>query len=196
MAAFHYFWIFFSFKKKYQALVPDCKYNLTNSGKNYINNDMLIKAKDISIGNKELVKFLKSLDPAAYVDYCFKSKLKPPDKGNLSKIWMKAGNHTSQELNLFRHRHPHWRAQIDKNSTERNTKRNKKYTFFDKKHPQNRKWSKKEMEEFFKLTKTKKDYELAEYFKRSVPSIQYLRRKYKDRRGARLPLSPYNEGGR
>jgi hypothetical protein len=139
---------------------------------------MVIKSKDISIDNKEIVKFLKSKKPGEYIDFCTKSKLKSGEKARLSKIWIKVTGYEIKDLEYARNRHPYWKKLKAKGSVERNKIRLEKYDFYDKKkNVRNRKWTDDEIKEFLAMNDSTRDWELAKHFKRSIPAIQYIRRK-------------------
>jgi hypothetical protein len=139
---------------------------------------MNIKTKDIFIENKELILFLKKKTPSDYIDYCTKSNLKSGDKAKLTKIWTSVSKYTVKDLEYARNRHPYWKKLKEKGSVERNKIRLEKYYFYDnKKNVRSRKWTDDELKEFLSLNDEKRDWELAKYFKRSIPAIQYIRRK-------------------
>jgi hypothetical protein len=139
---------------------------------------MVIKSKDISIENKEIVSFIKRQTPSDYIDFCTKSKLGSGDKAKLTKIWLGATKYKIKDLEYARNRHPYWKKLKEKGSVERNKIRLEKYNFYDrKKYGRNKKWSDDELREFLKLNDQKRDWELAQHFERSIPSIQFIRRK-------------------
>jgi hypothetical protein len=137
-----------------------------------------MKTNNISIENKEIVNLLKTKSPAEYVDYCVKSRLKTHEKAKLTKIWLKVTRYTIQDFEYARNRHPYWKKKKLIGSVERNKERLKKFNYYgNKKNKTQNKWDEKKLKEFLSLNDVKKDWELAKYFKRSIPAIQHVRRK-------------------
>jgi len=91
---------------------------------------------------------------------------------------MKATEYTVKDLEYARNRHPYWKKVKQKGSVERNQLRREKYNFYDrKKYGSKKLWTDEDLKEFLRLNDEKKDWELAKHFERSIPSIQFIRRK-------------------
>ncbi len=125
---------------------------------------------------------LKCNTPAEYIDKCIKSSLSRYDKAAVTIEWRKLKGFTIEDIKYARHRHPYWKKKKHKGAKERNMKRYEEYDFSDPEYIID--WSDDLIEEFISLNRKEdgiyinKDHELAKHFGTTIPSIQYIRRKY------------------
>ena len=125
---------------------------------------------------------LKCKTPAEYIDKCIKSSLTKYEKMAVTIEWRKLTGFTIEDIKHARHRHPYWKKKKHKGYKERNLIRFEKYDFSDPEYVID--WTDELLKDFVMMNKKKdgkyinKDYELAEHFGTTIPSIQYLRRKY------------------
>jgi hypothetical protein len=124
--------------------------------------------------NKEQI-MLSSKTPEQYIDNSLRVKISSGRKAYLCKVWLQKTGYTVEDIQYARNRHPHWKELKHKGHNERTQARLEKYKF----NVVSKKWTYKEIQKFLQMNDTKHDYEIAEYFKRSIPSVQYLRRKIK-----------------
>jgi hypothetical protein len=123
----------------------------------------------------EMKKLLIRKTPESYIDYSVKSSLTPAEKRKVTRIWLKKTSFTIDDINYARNRHPHWKKIKMKGSAERTKNRMEKYDYSKGIH---KKWGKDELREFLDVNDKLLDYELAEKFESSIPSIQGVRRLY------------------
>lgn len=123
----------------------------------------------------EMKKLMLRKTPESYIDYSVKSSLTPAEKRKVTRIWLKKTGFTIDDINYARNRHPHWKKIKMKGSAERTRNRMEKYDFSKGKH---KKWGKDELREFLDVNNKLLDYQLAEQFESSIPSIQGVRRLY------------------
>ena len=123
----------------------------------------------------EMKKLLIRKTPESYIDFSVKSSLTPAEKRKVTRIWLKKTGFTIDDINYARNRHPHWKKIKMKGSAERTRNRMEKYDFSKGKH---KKWGKDELREFLEVNDKLLDYQLAEKFESSIPSIQGVRRLY------------------
>ncbi len=123
----------------------------------------------------EMKKLLLRKTPESYIDFSVQSSLTPAEKRKVTRIWLKKTGFTIDDINYARNRHPHWKKIKMKGSAERTKNRMEKYDFSKGKHM---KWGKDELKEFLEVNSKMLDYELAEQFETSIPSIQGVRRLY------------------
>ncbi len=123
----------------------------------------------------EMKKLMLRKTPESYIDYSVKSSLTPAEKRKVTRIWLKKTGFTIDDINYARNRHPHWKKIKMKGSAERTRNRMEKYDFSKGKH---KKWGKDELREFLDVNDKLLDYQLAEQFESSIPSIQGVRRLY------------------
>lgn len=125
---------------------------------------------------------LKCKTPAEYIDKCIKSSLSRYEKAVVTTEWKKITGYTIDDIKYARHRHPYWKKKKHKGARERNMKRYKEYDFSDPDFFII--WTDELLEQFVLKNKKQsgiyinKDHELAKHFRTTIPSIQYLRRKY------------------
>ena len=123
----------------------------------------------------EMKKLLLRKTPESYIDYSVKSTLTPAEKRKVTRIWLKKTGFTINDINYARNRHPHWKKIKMKGSAERTKNRMVKYDYSKGKH---KKWDKEELRSFLEINDEMLDYQLAEQFESSIPSIQGVRRLY------------------
>ena len=123
----------------------------------------------------EMKKLLLRKTPESYIDFSVKCALTPAEKRKVTRIWLKKTGFTINDINYARNRHPHWKKIKMKGSAERTRNRMEKYDFSGGRH---KKWGKDELREFLEVNNKMLDYELAEKFESSIPSIQGVRRLY------------------
>ncbi len=120
--------------------------------------------------------------PAEYIDKCVKSSLTCYEKSVVTREWCKLNGFTVDDIKYARNRHPYWKKKKHHGYKELNLIRFQKYDYSDLDYVIE--WTDELLEEFVMMNKKKdgkyinKDYELAEHFGTTIPSIQYLRRKY------------------
>ena len=120
--------------------------------------------------------------PAEYIDKCIKSSLSRYEKAIVTVEWKKRTGYTIDDIKYARHRHPYWKKKKHKGAKERNMKRYAEYDFSDPEYVVD--WTNDLLEEFVYMNKKEngvyinKDRELAEHFETTIPSIQYIRRKF------------------
>ncbi len=125
---------------------------------------------------------LESTSPDEYVENSLKSRLKPAEKAKLARLWMEATGYTRDDIIRARNRNSYWRKRKMEGAAERTKRRMETHDYSQGK---NIEWSREHIAEFLKLNRkdsygryVHRDWELAKYFGTSIPSIQYLRRKY------------------
>ncbi len=123
----------------------------------------------------EMKKLLIRKTPESYIDFSVKSTLTPAEKRKVTRIWLKKSGFSIEDINYARNRHPHWKKIKMKGSSERTKNRMEKYDFSKGQH---KKWGKEELREFLEVNDKLLDYQLAEKFQSSIPSIQGVRRLY------------------
>ena len=123
----------------------------------------------------EMKKLMLRKTPESYIDYSVKSSLTPAEKRKVTRIWLKKTGFTIDDINYARNRHPHWKKIKMKGSAERTRNRMEKYDYSKGKH---KKWGKDELRDFLDVNDKLLDYQLAEQFESSIPSIQGVRRLY------------------
>jgi len=124
---------------------------------------------------------LDSRSPDEYIEASLKSRLSPAAKARLAKQWMESTGYTREDILYARNRHPYWRKKKMEGSVERTRRRLEAHNYSQ---GQSTPWSRERVEEFLSLNGKdrggryeRKDWELAEHFGSSIPSIQYMRRK-------------------
>jgi hypothetical protein len=125
---------------------------------------------------------LDSKTPAEYIENSIKSKLKPAQKAKLALAWMDATGFTKDDILYARNRNPYWKKKKTQGASERTARRLSMHNYSEGRPVV---WTKDKLEEFLELNKKNaaghylyRDWELAEHFNTTIPSIQYMRRKY------------------
>ena len=124
---------------------------------------------------------LGSKTPEDYIDRSLKARLKPADKARLARLWMEATGYTKEDILRARNRHPYWKRKKMEGSAERTRKR---LTAHNYSGGASVRWDQSLVAEFLALNRRgsdgryeQKDWQLAERFGATIPSIQYMRRK-------------------
>lgn len=125
---------------------------------------------------------LESKTPEEYIENSLKSKLKPAEKAKLALAWMDATGYTKEDILYARNRNPYWKKKKMEGAEERAARRLSTHNYSEGAPIV---WTRELLEEFVELNKKDsgghylyKDWELAEHFCTTIPSIQYMRRKY------------------
>lgn len=101
--------------------------------------------------------------------------LTKPDKAKISGEWKQKHKKTNADIEYARNRHPYWKARKNVNRLENNRKRMEQHSYY--KGENLKPWSEKEITNFLSINDSMHDWELAKKLKRSIPSIQGMRRK-------------------
>jgi hypothetical protein len=124
---------------------------------------------------------LESKSPQDYIDRSLKARLTPAAKAKLARIWMESTGYTKDDILRARNRHPYWKKKKMEGSAERTKKRLAAHDYSSGSAVQ---WDERLVSEFLGLNRTGadgryeyKDWQLAEHFGATIPSIQYMRRK-------------------
>lgn len=125
---------------------------------------------------------LESKTPEEYVENSLKSKLAPAEKARLARQWMEATGYSKADILYARNRNPYWKRKKMEGAQDRTRRR---LDLHDYSAGASVDWTKERLAEFLELNKKdasgrylRKDWEIAAHFGTSIPSIQYLRRKY------------------
>jgi len=125
---------------------------------------------------------LESRTPEEYVERSLRSKLLPAEKAALARLWMDETGFTKADILYARNRNPFWKKKKMEGAGERTRRR---LDMHDYSRGLTVQWTREKLQEFLELNKKEssgrylyKDWELASHFDTSIPSIQYLRRKY------------------
>jgi hypothetical protein len=124
---------------------------------------------------------LESKSPEDYIDRSLKARLAPAAKAKLARQWMEATGYSKEDILRARNRHPYWKRKKMEGSAERTRKRLAEHDYSGGASVQ---WDSKLVSEFLSLNRKgaggryeQKDWQLAEHFGATIPSIQYMRRK-------------------
>jgi hypothetical protein len=124
---------------------------------------------------------LESRTPADYIDRSLKARLSPAAKAKLARLWMESTGYSKEDILRARNRHPYWKRKKMEGSAERTRRRLAAHDYSSGSSVQ---WDAKLVAEFLELNKRGaegryewKDWQLAEHFGATIPSIQYMRRK-------------------
>jgi hypothetical protein len=124
---------------------------------------------------------LESKTPADYIDRSLKARISPAAKAKLARLWMESTGYTKEDILKARNRHPYWKRKKMEGSAERTRRRLAAHDYSSGSSVQ---WDSKLVSEFLSLNKHSsdgryewKDWQLAEHFGATIPSIQYMRRK-------------------
>jgi hypothetical protein len=124
---------------------------------------------------------LESKTPEDYIDRSLKARLSPAAKAKLARRWMETTGYTKEDILRARNRHPYWKRKKMEGSAERTRRR---LAAHDYSSGASVRWDKKLVSEFLNLSRKgsdgryeQKDWQLAERFSATIPSIQYMRRK-------------------
>jgi hypothetical protein len=124
---------------------------------------------------------LESKTPADYIDRSLKARLPPAAKAKLARHWMEATGYTKEDILRARNRHPYWKRKKMEGSAERTRRRLAAHDYSGGSSVQ---WDQGLVTKFLGLNRKgsdgryeQKDWQLAERFGATIPSIQYMRRK-------------------
>jgi hypothetical protein len=130
---------------------------------------------------KTETSILGSKTPEDYIDRSLKARLSPAAKAKLARLWMEATGYTKEDILRARNRHPYWKSKKMEGSAERTRKR---LAAHDYSGGESVRWDHALVTEFLGLNHRgsdgryeQKDWQLAERFGATIPSIQYMRRK-------------------
>jgi hypothetical protein len=125
---------------------------------------------------------LESATPEEYVERSLKAKLSPAIKAQLARSWMEKTGFTREDILHARNRNPYWKRKKMEGAAERTRRR---LDLHDYSNGVVVSWTSDKIAEFIELNRTgadgkylHKDWELASHFGTSIPSIQYMRRKF------------------
>ena len=124
---------------------------------------------------------LTSRTPADYIDRSLKARLSPAAKAKLARLWMESTGYSKEDILRARNRHPYWKRKKMEGSAERTRRRLAAHNYSSGGSVQ---WDSKLVSEFLQRNRRSadgryewKDWQLAEHFGATIPSIQYMRRK-------------------
>jgi hypothetical protein len=130
---------------------------------------------------KAETSILESKTPEEYIDRSLKARLAPAAKARLARLWMESTGYTKEDILRARNRHPYWKRKKMEGSAERTRRR---LAAHDYSGGGTVEWNPTLVGQFLSLNGKdasgryqRKDWELAERFGATIPSIQYMRRK-------------------
>jgi len=130
---------------------------------------------------KAETSILESKTPEEYIDRSLKARLAPAAKARLARLWMESTGYTKEDILRARNRHPYWKRKKMEGSAERTRRR---LAAHDYSSGGTVEWNPDLVGQFLSLNGKdpsgryeRKDWELAEHFGATIPSIQYMRRK-------------------
>jgi hypothetical protein len=119
--------------------------------------------------------------PEEYVDQSVRSRLPPRAKARLAKEWMKKTGYTVEDIVHARNRHPYWKQKKQENAAERARSRLARHSYSGGGEVE---WTPENIGKFLDMNRKDKDgnyiyrdWQIAEHFNATIPSIQYMRRK-------------------
>lgn len=131
--------------------------------------------------DRQELKLLNSKTPGEYIDNSLRSRLPAGRKAYLTKLWLEKTGRKVEDIQHARNRHPYWKKRKMKGSSARNLQRRKDHNYSE---DGKLRWTRESVLEFLRMNKKDKrgrylhrDYELAQHFNSSIPSIQHYRRK-------------------
>jgi hypothetical protein len=126
---------------------------------------------------------LEARDPMAYIEASLRARLTPAAKAHLARIWMEKTGYAKEDILHARNRHPYWKKKKMEGSAERTRNR---LTAHDYSGGGIVDWTPERVSRFLELNGLDRqgryehrDWEIAEAFGASIPSIQYMRRKFR-----------------
>jgi hypothetical protein len=124
---------------------------------------------------------LESKTPTDYIDRSLKARISPAAKAKLARLWMESTGYSKEDILRARNRHPYWKRKKMEGSAERTRRRLAAHDYSSGASVQ---WDSGLVSEFLDLNRRdsdgryeQKDWQLAERFGATIPSIQYMRRK-------------------
>ncbi len=127
-----------------------------------------------ALNKKKVRRLLNARTPEEYIDQSIRSNLPQREKAYATRIWLEKSEYTIQDISHARNRHPYWKSVKQKNHQERTQKRFAQYNYSE---GNTRAWTNELLGDFIEHNETKTDREMAEFFQRSIPSIQAIRRR-------------------
>ena len=125
---------------------------------------------------------LESRTPDEYVENSLKSRLSHAEKAKLARLWMQGTGFNREDIIHARNRSEYWRKRKMAGTRERTKRRMAQHDYSKGKTIV---WTRENIAEFLSLNRKDaygrylyRDWELAALFSTSIPSIQYLRRKF------------------
>ena len=126
----------------------------------------------------EKKKLMASKNPEQYIENSWNSRLTPGQKSSITQEWLEKTKYTIEDVQYARNRNKHWKELKNQGNVERNAQRIAKYDYSTGNEGK-RIWKKEDIEEFYKLNAKMADWELAQKYKTSLPSINHIRRKFR-----------------
>jgi hypothetical protein len=143
---------------------------------------------------KSETAILESKTPEEYIDRSLKVRLSPAAKAKLARMWMESKGYTKEDILRARNRHPYWKRKKMEGSAERTRRRLAAHDYSEGRAVE---WNTKLVGEFLVNNDRdasgryqRKDWELAERFGATIPSIQYMRRKLRKVQAILGPRAP------
>lgn len=143
---------------------------------------------------KSELAIMAAKDPSAYIDASLRAHIPPAAKAKLARQWMEKTGYSREDILHARNRHPYWKKKKMEGSAERTRKR---LSAHDYSRGGTVEWNTERVAKFLDLNAKDKsgryehrDWEIAEAFGASIPSVQYMRRKHRravELLGARAP---------
>ncbi|MDP3179447.1 MAG: hypothetical protein Q8M76_16170 [Spirochaetaceae bacterium] len=131
--------------------------------------------------SKTETSILESKTPEDYIDRSLKARISPAAKAKLARQWMESTGYTKEDILRARNRHPYWKQKKMEGSAERTRRR---LSAHDYSGGGSVSWNESLVSEFLGMNDKGpdgryklKDWQLAEHFGATIPSIQYMRRK-------------------
>jgi len=131
--------------------------------------------------SKTEASILESKTPEDYIDRSLKARISPAAKAKLARQWMESTGYTKEDILRARNRHPYWKQKKMEGSAERTRRR---LSAHDYSGGGSVSWNESLVSEFLGMNDKGpdgryklKDWQLAEHFGATIPSIQYMRRK-------------------
>lgn len=129
---------------------------------------------------------MSAKNPDEFVRQLVRCELPADDKENITEQWLRATGHRMAELRSAKKRNPNWKERQIMNRNERTKQRfaDNDYSPSDKR---SRRWTEKDLKKFLELqeetdaksgARKNSDIDIAKKLKRSIPSIQGIRRRY------------------
>lgn len=132
---------------------------------------------------KSELAIMAAKDPTAYIDASLRAHIAPAAKAKLARQWMEKTGYSREDILHARNRHPYWKKKKMEGSAERTRRR---LSAHDYSGGGTVDWTAERVAKFLELNAKDRsgryqhrDWEIAEAFGASIPSIQYMRRKYR-----------------
>jgi hypothetical protein len=139
-----------------------------------------MKESSTSYSKSEIV-VMAARTPDEYVDESVRSRLPPRAKARLAKEWMRKTGYSVDDIVHARNRHPYWKQKKQENAADRARSRLARHSYSGGGEVD---WTPESIGEFLDMNRKDKDgnyayrdWQIAERFNSTIPSIQYMRRK-------------------